>query len=159
MATRTKIAYATVAGIEFQEETVAAARALGERQIAAFVHEANLGPSVYRVHALTVLIMPQIDGWAYRILLDGDRGGLVHWMCNMGGTRVDCVTSAVSHAAMYQWDVEMGDALTEQAWLTAAFAPARDCAEPEGKTHGTRDHAVRGLPRRLGTAGGWHADG
>lgn len=128
--------YATVCGIEFQGDTCASAKATGEIEIARLAREANSGPSVYRVREMTVLVFPQLNGWGYRILLDTDKGGLVHPMCNMGGTRAQCIASAVAHAAMWQWSIDDADNtdathLIDHNYLVSCFWPAREKACPE----------------------------
>src|ERR1700733_5922883 len=110
---------ATVSGFSFSGDTVALAKAHGESEVRRFAHEAYLGPSVYRVHGLTVLVFPTLEGWAYRILQDADKPGIVQPMCNMGGTREQACLSAISHAAQWQWTASVAD---DVAYFATAFS-------------------------------------
>lgn len=131
---RTK--YATVCGLTFGADTVAIAKANGEKEVTRLAHEANIGPSYYEVGKLSVIVFPQLECWAYRIILDTDKGGLINPMCSMGGTRAQCIASAIGHAAMWQWSID--DAtnaddthLIDNNYLVSCFWPARKDASPE----------------------------
>ena len=45
--------YAQVCGVQFAGDTVAIAKANGDREITKLAREANLGPSMYRVGEIT----------------------------------------------------------------------------------------------------------
>jgi hypothetical protein len=133
---RKQIKYATVCGMTFAGDTVAIAKANGEQEITRLAHEANIGPGYYKVGKLSVIVFPQLEGWAYRIILDTDKCGPVQPMCQMGGTRAQCIASAISHAAMWQWSID--DAtnaddthLIDHNYLVSCFWPARKDASPD----------------------------
>jgi hypothetical protein len=109
---------AIVCGLTFAGDTVAIAKATGEREVTRLAREANLGPSVYRVGAMTMLVWPQLECWAWRCLEDGG-DGLVRASCTMGGTREQACIDAVGAAGQRQWGIEIED---DAAYFAEAFA-------------------------------------
>lgn len=106
-----RIKTAIVAGITFQGETVADAKAKGEKSIHSLVTEAHgIGPAYYRVGNLMALIWPVVDGWEWRIIEPGDLGGNARASCNQGGTRADAVADAVFAAVQRLWTHDCEDA-------------------------------------------------
>lgn len=121
MANKTK--YAKVCGLQFAGDTVAIAKANGEREVTKLAREANLGPSMYQVGEITVLVWPVLEGWGYTLFggpTDSNApNGAVRAMCNTGGTREQVVRSAVFHAAQWQWSHDVAD---DEAYYTDAFS-------------------------------------
>jgi len=95
---------AIVAGVPFQGDTVAEAKAKGEASISAFVTEAHgIGPAYYPVGNMFALIWPIVDGWQWRVIEQGDTGGNAISNCSQGGTRSNAVADAVFAAVQRQW--------------------------------------------------------
>lgn len=126
---------AVVAGHTFQGETVAGAKSYGESQITRYVTESKFGPSMFRVHApaqtdgpafLEVLVWPEIEGWAYRVLdssphQSSGRFGFIHPNCNFqAASRGEACLDAVFVAAQRLWNVSVTD---DETYIVHAFGP------------------------------------
>ena len=129
---------AIVAGVTFYGPTVADARQTGEKQIAAFVAESLLGPSVYSVHGRVVLVWADLAGWSYSVDPQERSAGLARAVCSGFTSREECILSAIGHAAEYAWDYTTPD---DEAHYVAAYAPvttfrnvARAISERVGQT-------------------------
>jgi hypothetical protein len=115
---RKKLKTAIVAGITFQGESVVAAKVSGEREIAELVREANIGPSLYHVHDMTVLVWRTLETWNYRILETYKGNGAVSASCCFTAeNRDDACTQAVFACAQYQWNPEWSESSDDEFTL------------------------------------------
>ena len=104
---RKSLKSAVVAGLTFQGETVAAAKAVGEVEVEKLAWEANIGPSLYHVHNMSVLVWRTLESWNYRILDTYKGNGVVSASCVFtANDRDHAASQAVYACAQYQWNPE-----------------------------------------------------
>jgi hypothetical protein len=112
------------AGYEFHGATMALARATMESTIEAFVRDADLGPSFFKVHGTEIMVWPTVTGYAYAFSgghYARPQEGCLRASCFLSGPRESAVAQAISHAVQMAWNTRT--VADDAEFIRQGFAP------------------------------------